>query len=255
MSHREKTIREETQGNPSDTLVGMKGSIHAILTSACGIAAPMQACAFTLNTKEAGLYCIIFVASVHLDLSAHTIVSDAYVLSMTESLLDNPRIAPILSRFPAYRKRLSICMTLPTEVSGWKRLLPAFAERCRDWEHTDQCDYTVHGRVPLSVAVDKDPLCSCGRGKSVSTFLSFRSGGVLLPWSPGSLSRLSSLYLAWTGSCLQNRPLTVTLERTLSSDVRTAGDLGVPASCTAASARKFTTAPPLARTLIGRFIK
>ncbi|KAG5222554.1 enoyl-CoA hydratase [Salix suchowensis] len=118
-------------------------------------------------------YCIIFIAGVCLDLSAHTVVADAYVLSLTESLIaDNDRMPYILARFTNFHKQLQINTFLPTEVSGWKCLLPAFAERCRDWEHTDQCDYIVHGRAPLSVAINDDPLCSCGRGKSVDTFLS-----------------------------------------------------------------------------------
>ncbi|KAF9496487.1 hypothetical protein BDN71DRAFT_757437 [Pleurotus eryngii] len=38
------------------------------------------------------------------------------------------------------------------------RLCPprSIGPHCRDWEHTDPCDYVIHSRVPLSVAVDGD---------------------------------------------------------------------------------------------------
>ncbi|KAF7425963.1 hypothetical protein PC9H_008325 [Pleurotus ostreatus] len=175
MSQREIAIRRGTSGTTedSDALVEMKHGIHCMITAACGIDAPRQSCAFTLRAQDVGIYCIIFIAGVCLDLSAHTVVADAYVLSLTESLVaDNDRMPYILARFTTFHKQLRINTFLPTEVSGWKCLLPAFAERCRDWEHTDQCDYIVRGRAPLSVAVNDDPLCSCGRGKSVDTFLS-----------------------------------------------------------------------------------
>ncbi|KAL4262904.1 MUB1/samB family protein [Pleurotus pulmonarius] len=177
MSQRERgiAIRRGTSGTTedSDALVGMKHGIHCIITAACGVDAPSQACAFTLRAQDVGIYCFIFIAGVCLDLSAHTVVADAYVLSLTESLIaNNDRMPYILARFTTFHKQLQINTFLPTEVSGWKCLLPAFAERCRDWEHTDQCDYIVRGRAPLGVAVNDDPLCSCGRGKSVDTFLS-----------------------------------------------------------------------------------
>ena len=64
-----------------------------------------------------------------------------------------------------------------TEMGAWKRLLPAFAERCRaTWTHGANCEYrvvqpdgTVRWRVPRRVGKgpgeQNDPLCACGRGK------------------------------------------------------------------------------------------
>src|SRR5208282_4098848 len=45
----------------------------------------------------------------------------------------------------------------------WKKVLPAMAERCRDWEHTSCCEFA--DGVPTELDPEKSPLCSCGVGK------------------------------------------------------------------------------------------
>jgi len=54
------------------------------------------------------------------------------------------------------------------EAVAWKRLLPAFAERCRTWKHGQNCEYLARKMVPLSLEHGGDPLCSCGQGKDVT---------------------------------------------------------------------------------------
>ena len=43
------------------------------------------------------------------------------------------------------------------------------AERCRDWEHSETCEFTV-GETILDVEDGKSPFCSCGIGKVQEDF-------------------------------------------------------------------------------------
>lgn len=91
--------------------------------------------------------------------------------------------------------------------------------------------------------------------------LNSRSGGILLHWSLGLLSRLSLLYLTWTRSSLQATvalELSVTPnlpETTLGFDAGSVEDLGSPVFYVAATVKIYITAPPLVRNLTGSFIK
>jgi MYND finger len=55
------------------------------------------------------------------------------------------------------------------ELVYWKKLLPAMAERCRDWEHTASCEYAKG--IPASLEEGKSSICSCGGGKVEEEFL------------------------------------------------------------------------------------
>ncbi|EDR12675.1 uncharacterized protein LACBIDRAFT_311356 [Laccaria bicolor S238N-H82] len=71
---------------------------------------------------------------------------DACVLPLTHSIM--PLITPGLRKIT----NLQQVVTLEDEVTAWKQLLPAFAERCRTWKHTES------------------PLCGCGQGKNLGPF-------------------------------------------------------------------------------------
>jgi hypothetical protein len=51
------------------------------------------------------------------------------------------------------------------EMRFWKTMLPALAERCREWSHGPACEYAAPGaRIPLSLESKGPVLCSCGQG-------------------------------------------------------------------------------------------
>jgi hypothetical protein len=51
------------------------------------------------------------------------------------------------------------------EMRFWKTVLPALAERCREWSHGPACEYAAPGaRIPLSLESKGPVLCSCGQG-------------------------------------------------------------------------------------------
>lgn len=51
------------------------------------------------------------------------------------------------------------------EMRFWKTMLPAMAERCREWSHGPACEYAAPGaKIPLSLESKGPVLCSCGQG-------------------------------------------------------------------------------------------
>jgi hypothetical protein len=57
------------------------------------------------------------------------------------------------------------------ELDLWKTVLPAFAERCRTWEHLPACEYAKEKRIPLNIKNGLPVLCSCGTGHFPENYL------------------------------------------------------------------------------------
>ena len=106
---------------------------------------------------------LIFVPALRFDLASHTLVADAYILSVTPS-----RSSRIWKTLAAVMPKITRIEPWGDEMVNWKRLLPALAERCRTWKHGRNCEYLAKGSIPLSLELRHDPLCSCGQGKDVS---------------------------------------------------------------------------------------
>ncbi|KZV65492.1 hypothetical protein PENSPDRAFT_586778 [Peniophora sp. CONT] len=106
----------------------------------------------------------MFVNGLRYDLAGHTIVCDAYILLLPVSL--TRRITPAIMGLGESAETLDVTRDV---VYAWNKLLPAFAERCRAWEHTANCEYATERRIPLTDDARGDlvPLCSCGLGKDV----------------------------------------------------------------------------------------
>ncbi|VDC05361.1 unnamed protein product [Peniophora sp. CBMAI 1063] len=163
MSAREMSLRERS-GN--DVLMFIKDTIHALFSHVAGAEQNTPHRVFQLLDESSQNFSdtVLFVDSLRHDLGSATVVCHAYVLPLTRELA--PRIHNALMRAPEGRGIMNIKI-YPGEGEVWKRLFPAFAERCRTWEHTANCEYVAVGRIPLSTEKAQDPLCSCGRGKDV----------------------------------------------------------------------------------------
>ncbi|KAH8799251.1 hypothetical protein DL96DRAFT_1687932 [Flagelloscypha sp. PMI_526] len=158
--------------NQVDTLVYVKDTITRIVVHSSGLspkgAAPRRV--FCLADKAANSCdTVIFVDQIRYDLSAHTIVCDAYVLPLNRKLMlkiDKDFQRAIYGWVEPDYIRLE-----QGEFASWKRLLPALAERCRSWKHQRTCEYIQKDGsllVPLSDKLDEKPLCSCGEGQDVA---------------------------------------------------------------------------------------
>ncbi|KAA1466961.1 hypothetical protein DENSPDRAFT_862780 [Dentipellis sp. KUC8613] len=162
MSHRERSLRK-THAN--DALMLIKDTLHSIILRSAGIDVDHPQRLFALLDKPTrDVDTFFFVNDLHFDLASHTVICDAYVLSLKPQLMqkiDAPfreLLTHKIVHIPAYEG----------EMRAWKQILPAFAERCRvSWQHGSNCEYLSRGIIPLGTEMEIDPLCSCGRGKDV----------------------------------------------------------------------------------------
>lgn len=102
---------------------------------------------------------VFFIAGFHFDFNSQSIVVDAYVKCLPPVPGVHPSISALISPTP------NEYWISDRDMNFWRSVLPALAERCRDWEHTPQCEYLGSERQePLG------SLCSCGHGKIAEDF-------------------------------------------------------------------------------------
>ncbi len=174
-SPREKRIREDTgvrssQGLGPNCRVNFKDSLFSIFMLSSGLQ-DGQTGLFTLhNSDKGGVQMLIFISALRLDGAHGSVVADAAVLPLTFDLLKHSK----LKEFLALAQRFSICNLNvdDEEMTLWKKTVPALAERCRTWMHTEKCEYKEAGAsIPLSLEHGKPVLCSCGIGKLPDQFI------------------------------------------------------------------------------------
>ena len=117
---------------------------------------------FSLQANE-DIDTVVFVTALRLDLASHGFVIDAQVLTLSQRM-----IHMVMDTLGAIHQEAALVELHGDEAVAWKRLLPAFAERCRTWKHGRNCEYLAGKTIPLSLEHGGDPLCSCGKGKDVA---------------------------------------------------------------------------------------
>jgi hypothetical protein len=113
-----------------------------------------------LDQPGIGTTAILFMNQLCLDPASSSLVVDMAVVPLEDRLMHilGPAIVDILNSC-----ELVNIPTTFSEAIAWKKLLPAFVERCRTWSHGQNCEYAATGCIPLSTELDESPLCSCGR--------------------------------------------------------------------------------------------
>jgi hypothetical protein len=168
LSEAEKKVKNHPNQAERGVMVNLKESIATIFIKYSGLDDPKHARKpFGLYhpVHGVGVYTLIFVNDIKLDVASHAVVVDACVVPLIEKIM--PKISPVLARLS---EGLIQIVTLDDETRAWRLLLPAFAERCRTWKHLGTCEYRTNG-IPAEVdGVDVSPLCSCGRGKNLGSF-------------------------------------------------------------------------------------
>ncbi|KDN42595.1 hypothetical protein RSAG8_06738, partial [Rhizoctonia solani AG-8 WAC10335] len=142
----------------ANALLNFKDTIHATTLHYSGEFQPQIRTIGLCDNDHGGQHTILLIGGIRLDLSSLTIALDAAVFPMTKRWTDLRRVHQI---------RPDVIFGLNTigrEVVAWKRALPAYVERCRNWAHKPTCEYRTRGQIPLSVAFEDNPLCSCGEG-------------------------------------------------------------------------------------------
>ncbi|TFK74177.1 hypothetical protein BDN72DRAFT_813437 [Pluteus cervinus] len=157
-----------------DVLLDVKGTIFAMFKNIVG-EEKTNIRVYQLGENELTLHTRIFILDLRLDLSSHTIVADAFAFSDEDAVLQ--KHGPFPFALP-----MMFVQTPKDEVTVWKGLLPALAERCRSWEHKPTCEYTKTGKIPLGVNVKQDPLCQCGRGIGTEEFVKVKGWAPFAPF-------------------------------------------------------------------------
>ena len=108
------------------------------------------------------LHIVFLVTGLYLDLSAHTVVVEAY----------NLLTSAIRSMEDTKEEMLFFDVSSLDELKLWKASLPAMIERCRTWEHNESCEYKGDiGRIGLTPFKSGHFFCSCGVGKVEPGFM------------------------------------------------------------------------------------
>ena len=105
----------------------------------------------------------VFITGLYLDNCSHSVVAEAYVLPLMN-------LPPHLSKTFDQLFTNALGSKLPSDTLNiFKRSLRTMAERCRDWEHSETCEFAVGETIP-DVEDGKSPFCSCGVGKVQNDF-------------------------------------------------------------------------------------
>ncbi|KAH9885997.1 hypothetical protein C8Q73DRAFT_658897 [Cubamyces lactineus] len=167
LSTRERSMRKKRR---ADALMFVKDTIHTMFVRATAIQGGLSARHVISLRDEKTNNCdtIFFISDIRYDLQAHTMVCDGYVLPLTHDIM--PKITSFFGELVLGNDMASVTV-FEGEMQAWKQLIPAFVERCRTWEHGENCEYLTRTQVPLTLEMEADPLCSCGRGKDVDGLL------------------------------------------------------------------------------------
>lgn len=163
MSSRERSLRKK---HKEDALMFVKDTMHSIFVRSAGIQGGPARRLFGLRDKATNnCDTIFFISDLRFDLHSHTMICDGYVLPLTHDIM--PKIEKVLGKL-VHEGNLVNVTVLDGEMQAWKQLLPALVERCRSsWKHGEACEYESQNKIPLAEVMERDPLCSCGRGKDV----------------------------------------------------------------------------------------
>ncbi|CAE6452550.1 unnamed protein product [Rhizoctonia solani] len=169
LSERERAIRngDEVQKHAAmNALINMKDSIHAITMHFSGIQGHRTRSIGLCEKNMGGVYIILLVGGLKLDPASSTIVLDTAVVPLSNERM--PELMKGIQKLQNTGKLLQV-NTVGHEVEAWKKLVPAFVERCRTWSHFPKCEYKLQGRVPLTTVYDENPICTCGQGIGLSS--------------------------------------------------------------------------------------
>ncbi|KAF1944977.1 hypothetical protein EJ02DRAFT_509908 [Clathrospora elynae] len=146
--------------------LGIKNSIQNIYAHLFGIAGQAQLRIFEFSTPTT-IFGVLYAESVRMDVSNQTVFIDAAFIPF-HSGPEMKRVGALLGT----RSEGVVGIKMKDdEVAFWKYILPAFAERCRQWLHKPACEYKTTERIPLSIAHDKHYMCSCGLGVFPENYL------------------------------------------------------------------------------------
>ena len=183
-STRENQIRETNMSKTDDSAlvkdvrVDFKDGLFSMFMHFSGLQG-LKAQTFALyKSNRGGAHILVFVSALRLDLARHTVLLDAAVLPLTDTMMREKKTNRVLTTLFARGEVCNINVT-DIELQLWKKSLPAFAERCRTWTHSpSSCEYLQSADIPARSSLEDGhtPLCSCGCGHLPSKYLKSCNG-------------------------------------------------------------------------------
>lgn len=172
-SARERKLREEADstGLATSARMNFKESIFTMFMLASGLQGGQTGLFAIHHPEKGGVHMLLFVSAFRMDGANASVVLDAAVIPFTVDLIKSGK----LESFLLILRELDACTITVNdeELVLWKKVLPALAERCRNWTHAPECEYARPGAtVPLGTEMGEQVLCSCGEGKLPENFLS-----------------------------------------------------------------------------------
>ncbi|KAG9077365.1 hypothetical protein FRC06_008961 [Ceratobasidium sp. 370] len=164
LSDRERAIRNgnaSTKSAASNVLVNVKDSIHTVVSLCSGLQGTRHQAIGLCEPNNGGIYAILLVCGLRLDLASFTVIVDTALVPLSTERMSSliPSIQKLQDESPIVQ-----VITEGHEAVAWKKLLPAYVERCRTWKHNAKCEYAAQGEIPLSLKMDENPICTCGEG-------------------------------------------------------------------------------------------
>ncbi|KIN92918.1 hypothetical protein M404DRAFT_91962, partial [Pisolithus tinctorius Marx 270] len=143
-SEREHTSRVQGAllGRIPDTITSLKETLRTLFRLATGLKGEIHAEFALCNPSKGDLYAIILVTGIRLDLAAHTVVADSWIIPKSDKVQDKLRRGREIPSLVAIK-------TNADESEAWRHLLPLLIERCRTWKHKASCEYLIHNSIPL----------------------------------------------------------------------------------------------------------
>ncbi|QRW06045.1 MYND Zn-finger protein [Ceratobasidium sp. AG-Ba] len=163
LSNRELGIRENdstVKAEAINTLVNIKDSIHALTMTASGEQGFKPLAIGLSEPDQGGINTIILAGALRYDLASATVIVDCAVVPLFRDAM--PALLPSIQKL-VNASSVARITTIAHTMTAWKKLLPAFVERCRTWSHRENCEYAATGQIPLSTVANENPLCSCGQ--------------------------------------------------------------------------------------------
>jgi hypothetical protein len=164
-SDQERKLREN---DSKDILLNLKNNLLSLMVTFAG-AQNVKTSVFGIHSSLGGVDTLLFINQLRLDTSTNSIVADACILPMTAKLIFHPIVQKYLIKITT-EKTMHTIHTADVTGEAWKQLLPVAVERCRSWSHRSNCEYSIEGRVPLTLSHSQIPICGCGRGLALGSF-------------------------------------------------------------------------------------
>jgi hypothetical protein len=121
---------------------------------------------FSLDATDAMCRPHVFIVTLGLfvDGGNGSVILAAAAIPWTATMMKLPAVQEFLEANAG--KHTARFRLKEDRLKAWKKVLPALAERCREWSHGQRCEYTAPGAtLPLSLNTWAPCLCRCGQGK------------------------------------------------------------------------------------------